>query len=169
MIVSSARCGGVIPTLGCEMDVRAAALEGGLRSRLDDERRCSGGGFSPLSMRVAMSGRWGILVLAMLRHWRLLDRVLEALLGDSGRVSVRDVVQRSLRAKARHFGANTGDACGCHDPRGGVIVVTVPTFRAPGENEDSMAALEYVITLLGSSSYNSGTSWSCSIVIGGQV
>jgi hypothetical protein len=48
-------------------DAEVAASEGGLRGRLYGERRGGGGGLSLRVMWMTRSGRWGILVLVVLR------------------------------------------------------------------------------------------------------
>jgi hypothetical protein len=43
------------------------------------------------------------------------------------------MVQWFFRVKAQRFSASGSDACGCHDPPGGVSLLP-PHTRAPGEN-----------------------------------
>jgi hypothetical protein len=59
------------------VDARVAALEGGLRGWLCGERHGSGGGLSSV-IWMALSGRWGILMLVVLWCWQLPGRVSEA-------------------------------------------------------------------------------------------
>jgi hypothetical protein len=55
------------------MDAGVAAPEGGLRGHLYGERHGGGGGLASSVMRMAWSGRWGILLLAVLRLWQQPD------------------------------------------------------------------------------------------------
>jgi hypothetical protein len=60
-------------------------------------------------------------------------------------------------AKAQRFSANSGDACGCHNPLGGVVVVILPVLWFRVKTLDltvSTAAAVYVVTLLGASSWS---------------
>jgi hypothetical protein len=57
-----------------------------------------------------------------------------------------------FRAKAQRLCANGGDACGCRNPLGGVVVVILPVLRLRVKTLDltvSAAAAVYVVTLLG--------------------
>jgi hypothetical protein len=83
---------------------------------------------SLFGMWMTRSGRWGILVLAALRHCQLPDHGSEAKLRVSGQPEISGVVRRFFRGKARCFGANGANACGCRNPLGGVVVVTFSTL-----------------------------------------
>jgi hypothetical protein len=57
-------------------------------------------------------------------------------------------------AKAQRLSANGGDACGCRNPLGGVVVVILPVLWLRVKTLDltvSAAAAVYVVTLLGAS------------------
>jgi hypothetical protein len=62
-----------------------------------------------------------------------------------------------FRAKSQHFSANDGDACGCHNPLGGVVMVILPVLWLRVKILDLMAsaaAMVYVVTLLGALSWS---------------
>jgi hypothetical protein len=61
-----------------------------------------------------------------------------------------------FRAKAQRLGVNGGDACGCHNPLEGFVVVILPVLRLRVKTLDLTvsAAAVYVVTLLRASSWS---------------
>jgi hypothetical protein len=121
MIVSSARCGGVIPTLGCEMDVRAAALEGGLRSWLYGGQRGGVGGPSLRSWGWHGAGGGGSWC------WRRFSfgnprSCLGCPTWGQRTGEFSGAVCGCFGTKAQHPAPNDSDACGCRNPLGGVVM-----------------------------------------------
>jgi hypothetical protein len=65
-------------------------------------------------------------------------------------------------AKAQRISANGGDACGCRNPFGGVVMVILPALRLRVKTLDlavSTAPPLCVVTLLGASSWSPDTTW----------
>jgi hypothetical protein len=80
-------------------------------------------------------------------------------------------VRGFFRAKAQRLSANGGDACGCHNPLGGVVVVILLVLWLRVKTLDltvSAAAAVYVVTLLGASSWSPDTTWYRFNVFGGK-
>jgi hypothetical protein len=76
-----------------------------------------------------------------------------------------------FRAKVQRLGANDGDACGCRNPLGGVVVGIRPALRLRVKTLDltvSTTAAECVVTLLGASLWSPESTWSHPNVFGGK-
>jgi hypothetical protein len=112
-------------------------------------------------MWMARSGRWGILVLAMLRPCSSQIAVRRPNSGQRA-AEFSGVVEGFFRAKAQRFCANDGDACGCRFPLGGVVVVILPALRLRVKTLDlvvSTAAALCVVTFLEASSWSPEFAW----------
>jgi hypothetical protein len=111
-------------------------------------------------MRVARSGRRGLLVLAAPRRGQCPDHVVK--LGSRLASILRYQVWRGFFwAKFQRFGANDGDACGCRDPLEDIVVATLPaielwvkTLDLCGLGDDDGACS--VVSFLGALSWSSG-------------
>lgn len=81
------------------------------------------------------------------------------------------VVCGCFQAKVQRLGANGGDACGCRNPLGGVVVGIRPSLRLRVKTLDltvSTAAAQCVVTLLGASLWSPELTWSRLNVFGGK-
>jgi hypothetical protein len=122
-------------------------------------------------MRMAWSGRWEFLELAALRLLATPRSCLEIPSWRQRATKFSGAVCGCFRAKVQRLGANDGDACGCRNPLGGVVVGIRPALRLRVKTLDltvSTTAAECVVTLLGASLWSPESTWSHPNVFGGK-